>query len=77
MQTGKNGLAIVCESFCTKMVFCIFENNQPTPMIVDFHYYVGSAHNQMVENNWKNFALNNSILMLWPDGYNDAPHGYR
>ena len=54
-----------------------FENNQPTPMIVDFHYYVGSAHNQMVENNWKNFALNNSILMLWPDGYNDAPHGYR
>ena len=48
-------------------------------MVVDFHGYTGSAHNQMQPNSapWKDFALNNEIVMLWPDGLNDAPHGYR
>ena len=56
-----------------------FKNDIPTPMIVDFHGYTGSAHYQMDPNGgpWKNFALNNGIVMLWPDGLNDAPHGYR
>ena len=26
---------------------------------------------------WKEFALRNDIMMLWPDGLNDAPKGYR
>ena len=48
-------------------------------MVVDFHGYTGSAHNQMQPNSapWSDFALNNGIVMLWPDGLNDAPHGYR
>ena len=51
-------------------------NNIPAALILDFHYQYGSAHIQMGPP-WKEFALRNDILMLWPDGLNDAPKGYR
>ena len=51
-------------------------NNIPAPLILDFHYQYGSAHIQMGPP-WKEFALRNDIMMLWPDGLNDAPKGYR
>ena len=51
-------------------------NEYPTPLIMDVHGYTGSAAGQ-VGLPWKDFALNNNIIMLWPDGYNDKPHGYR
>ena len=43
---------------------------------MDVHGYTESAVSH-VGLPWRDFALNNNIIMLWPDGYNDKPHGYR
>ena len=51
-------------------------NENPTPLIMDVHGYTESAASH-VGLPWMDFALNNNIIMLWPDGYNDKPHGYR
>ena len=45
---------------------------------MNVHGYTESAASHFnTHTPWRDFALNNNIIVLWPDGYNDKPHGYR
>ena len=45
---------------------------------MNVHGYTESAASHFnTHTPWRDFALYNNIIVLWPDGYNDKPHGYR
>ena len=53
-----------------------FNNQEPTPLVLDLHGYYDSASNQINYSPWKNVGLKNNFILVWPDGPGDSPNAY-
>ena len=52
-----------------------FDNTIPVPLLFDVHWYAGSAPKQVNYSPWREVALRENLVIVWPNGMNDTSSG--